>query len=94
MLAASSLLTVLFPEGETADIPAHGHKAVEVFLQALVCLLLQAGNGSELGPVKGFLLLVIDDPEGGDSAVEICLLPSRPSAGQGETRTFMRNISL
>lgn len=76
-------LTILFPQRETTDILAHGHKAVEVLLQALICLLLQSRDGSELGPVKDFFLLVIDNPKGGDSAVEICLLPPGPPEEQG-----------
>lgn len=76
-------LTILFPQWETTDILAHGHEAVEVLLQALICLLLQSRDGSELGPVKDLFLLVIDNPKGGDSAVEICLLPPGPPVGQG-----------
>lgn len=76
-------LTILFPQRETTDILAHGHKAVEVLLQALICLLLQSRDGSELSPVKDLFLLVIDNPKGGDSAVEICLLPPGPPVEQG-----------
>lgn len=74
-------LTILFPQRETTDILAHGHKAVEVLLQALICLLLQTRDGSELSPIKGLFLLIIDDPKGGDGAVEICLLPPGPPVG-------------
>lgn len=85
-------LTILLPQRETTDILAHSHEAVEVLLQALICLLLQSRDSSELGPVKDLFLLVIDNPKGGDSAVEICLLPPGPPAGQEETWTPLRDI--
>lgn len=79
-------LTILLPQWETTDILAHGHEAVEVLLQALICLLLQSRDDSELSPVEGLFLLVIDNPKGGDSAVEICLFPPGPPVGQGGDR--------
>lgn len=86
-------LTILFPQRETTDILAHGHKAVEVLLQALISLLLQSRDGSELGPVKDFFLLVVDNPKGGDSAIEICLLPPGPPVEQGGDRKTTETCS-
>lgn len=73
-----SCLTTIFPRGQATYVPAHGHETVEVVLQALVGLLVQAGDDAELGPVKRFLLLIEHDTEGRHCSVEVCLLPPCP----------------
>lgn len=57
---------------------AHGDEGVVVLLQALVRLLVQASEGSELRPVELLQLGVEDDSEGGDHAVEVGLLATSP----------------
>ena len=65
---------------------AHGHKGEVVFLQTLIGLLIEAGKGAELTPVKALLRNVVDDTERGHHAVEIRLLATSPSAPHTEGR--------
>lgn len=77
-IRTESFLTTILPCGQTTDVPAHGHKAIEVVFQALIRLLVQTGNDAELCPVKSFLFLIINNPEGGHRSVEVCLLSPSP----------------
>lgn len=73
-----SILTTVLPGRQTTDAAAHGHEAIEIVLQALVRLLVQTGNDAKLRPVKGFLLLIVNDTKGRHCSVEVGLLPPRP----------------
>ena len=77
-------LTTILPRRQTADGAAHGHKAVEIVLQALVRLLVQTGDDAKLSPVEGFLLLIINDTEGGYCSAEVRLLSPGPPCVQPE----------
>ena len=71
---------------QVADPAAHGHEGPEVAAQALIRLLVQAGEAPEAGPfvvgvlVLGQARLLLDllHAEGGHHAVEVTLLPTRP----------------
>lgn len=65
---------------------AHSNEGIVVFLQALICFLIQAGKGSELCPVKFLTLEVKDDSKGRHDAVEVGLLTASPSDGDKNTR--------
>lgn len=71
--------TCLSLDLHSANTFAHGNKRVVIFLQALVCFLIQSGKGPELCPIKLLTLGVEDNAKGGHNTVEICLLTSRPS---------------
>lgn len=73
-----SILTTILPGWQTTDTAAHGHEAIEIVFQALVRLLVQTGNDAKLCPVKGFLLLIINDTKGRHCSVEVGLLPPCP----------------
>lgn len=77
-IGIESLLTTIFPCGQTTDVPAHGHKAIKILLQALIRLLVQTGYDAELRPVKCFLFLIINNTKGGHRSVEVCLLSPSP----------------
>lgn len=71
-------VTFFLPWGQLTGRPAHVDKGVEVSLQALVRLPLQSGQCSELRPVEGFSLGVVDHPERRHGAVKVCLLSTSP----------------
>lgn len=55
-------LTAL-PRWQAADPPAHGSESTEVFVETLVCLLVQASHGSEFGPVEAAQFWIKHDAE-------------------------------
>ena len=77
-VSGQSFLTTVFPRRQTTDVPAHGHKTIEIVLQALVRFLVQTGDDAELCPVKHFLLLIKNNTKGRHCSVEVCLLPPCP----------------
>lgn len=75
---ARTLLTSLFG-WQAAHPTAHGGKSTQVFLQALISLLVQASHGPEFGPVEPAKVWVKNNTKGGNHTVEVSLFSPGPS---------------
>lgn len=86
-LKLSFRLTRFILDLHPTDPLTHGDEGVVVLLQALVCFLVQASEGPELGPVEFLPLGVIDHSKGGHHPVEICLFTTSPPSRSRDTHT-------
>lgn len=59
-------------------MPTHCHKAMEILGKALVCLLVQPGEGPESAPVEAHGVWVILHPECGHHTIKVRLLSACP----------------
>lgn len=64
---------------QAAHPTAHGGKSTQVFLQALVSLLVQPSHGPEFGPVEPAKVWVKNNTKGGNHTVEVSLFSPGPS---------------
>lgn len=70
----------------------HSNKRVIIFLQALICLLVQSRKGPELCPIEFLTLGVKHHAKGGHDAVEIGLLAAGPSDEREEKKQVRRSF--
>lgn len=85
----TSIFTFILPWRQFAGRPTHVDKGVEVSLQTLICLSLQSGQYSELGPVKCFHISVIHNPKGRNGAIKVSLLSTSPPKTSQKTTDFL-----